>query len=62
MPARLTHFEAYQSLNTQLVLERKGTEVTFLYAAAAAALLLAAALLAALVQPQHLNRLPTGSW
>jgi Ca-activated chloride channel family protein len=40
--------KVYQSLNARLVLERKETEITFLFAAAAAALLLAASLLSVL--------------
>jgi Ca-activated chloride channel family protein len=40
--------KVYQSLNTRLVLERKETEVTFLFAAVAAVLLLASALLSLL--------------
>jgi Ca-activated chloride channel family protein len=40
--------KVYQSLNSRLVLERKETEVTFLFAAVAAALLLASALLSLL--------------
>ena len=40
--------KVYQSLNARLVLERKETEVTFLFAAVAAALLLASALLSLL--------------
>lgn len=40
--------KVYESLNARLVLERKETEITFLFAAAAAALLLASALLSLL--------------
>jgi len=40
--------KVYQSLNARLVLERKETEVTFLFAAVAAALLLASSLLSLL--------------
>jgi Ca-activated chloride channel family protein len=40
--------KVYESLNARLVLERKDTEITFLFAAAAALLLLAASLLSLL--------------
>ena len=40
--------KVYQSLNARLVLEKKETEITFLFAAAAATLLLAASLLSLL--------------
>jgi Ca-activated chloride channel family protein len=40
--------KVYQSLNARLVLERKETEITFLFAAVAAALFLAASLLSLL--------------
>ena len=40
--------KVYQSLNARLVMERKETEITFLYAAVAAALFLAASLLSLL--------------
>ena len=40
--------KVYQSLNARLVLERKETEITFLFEAVAAALLLAAMLLSLL--------------
>ena len=55
--------KVYQSLNAKLVLERKETEITFLFdAAAAVLLLLSPAAVVPLVQPVRLMPAPAGAW